>query len=78
MVRDAALAVKNLSLIEHECRLEDHRLMARTSGWRSFAPSPVPAALAGAEHLVSRGPVHHHRPALVRAGRRWIATSRGW
>src|SRR6267378_2381896 len=32
-----------------------------------IAPSRVPAALAGAEHLVSRGPVHHHRLALVRA-----------
>src|SRR3984893_17338042 len=35
--------------------------------WRSIAPSRVPAALAGAEHLVSRGPVHHHCLALVRA-----------
>ena len=33
----------------------------------SIAPSRVPAPLAGAEHLVSRGPVHHHRLALVRA-----------
>src|SRR6266481_4974086 len=32
--------------------------------WRSIARSRVPAALAGAEHLVSRGPVHHHRLAL--------------
>jgi predicted MFS family arabinose efflux permease len=41
MVPDASQAAKNLSPVEHECRLEDHRLMARTAAVR--APLGHPA-----------------------------------
>jgi hypothetical protein len=55
-------------LVEHQCRLKESSAHgANRCCWRSIAPCRVPAALARAEHLVSRGPVHHHRLALVHA-----------
>src|SRR5215471_7822133 len=45
MVLDASQAAKNLSPVEHQCRLEGHRLMARTAAVRAPLRHPAFARL---------------------------------